>query len=103
MEFSSLVVYAHNTSLHVISHYALVKLFQGSCKATYTFFDGCPVVVADDDTACMYSVNTPGINVYDTVVVLVHSAWCAWCSKITSLQFPTMEVRCMEMIQSVLR
>ena len=33
---------------------------QGSCKSNHTFFDGCPVVVADDHTSCLHEANTPG-------------------------------------------
>jgi len=53
-KYSILLALLHNTplSLHCL---------QGSCQSSYTFFDGCPVVVADDDTACLYTVNTPGI------------------------------------------
>jgi len=35
---------------------------KGSCKRDHIHFDGCPVVVADDDTACVHRINTPVPN-----------------------------------------
>ena len=48
-----------SVTMHLfINTYFLIV--QGSCQSSYVYFDGCPVVLADDDTACIHPMNTPG-------------------------------------------
>ena len=40
--------------------------------SNHIHFDDCPVVIADDDTACIHRINTPGTYFCDSAHRMLH-------------------------------
>ena len=38
--------------------------------SNHLHFDGCPVVIADDDSACIHRMNTPGTSFSIHILIL---------------------------------
>ena len=43
--------------------------------SNHIHFDGCPVVIADDDTACIHRINTPGTSAYLKIKFFATVQW----------------------------